>query len=236
MDNRYVENIIEPKELFLMWKDEGGGRHKVGVLKEDLFTYLPKDSGEMQEALNSGFQGFPAFDLDKLEHKNPLPVFMRRCPPKDRRDFDKYLKAFSLNPESDDVQNMSDFTLLGYTGAYVPSNPFNLINPFSDQAQSFEFVMQVAGAHHNYFNTHSLDEDMKGKDLQAKKEPNNNFDPNAIVLTLDEEKFGYIQRGLNTSFINWLEKDRIESINISRVNGSAQHPYAYTFVKISAEK
>lgn len=219
-----------------MWKDERGSRHKVGVLKEDIFTYLPTDSEDMKAAVESGFQGFPAFDLEKLEHKNPLPVFMRRCPPKDRRDFDDYLKAFSLDPESDAVKSMSDFTLLGYTGAYVPSNPFNLINPFSDQEQPFEFVMQIAGAHHNYFNTHSLEEDVKCQNLKAQKESDNEHDPNAVVLTLNDEKFGYVQRGLNTSFIDWIEKERIESINVARVNGSASHPYAYAFVKISAEK
>lgn len=227
---------MQPKELFLMWKDESGSRYKVGVLKEDLFTYLPKDSNEMDAAIKAGFYGFPAFDMDKLEHKNPLPVFMRRCPPKDRRDFDDYLKAFSLNPESDDVRNMSDFTLLGYTGAYVPSNPFNLINPFSDQNQSFEFVMQVAGAHHNYFKKHPVDTDVKGKILEAQKEQDNDHDPNAVVLKLEGEKFGYIQRGLNTSFADWIDTNRIECINVSRVNGSLSHPYAYAFIKIAEAK
>ena len=236
MHNRYIENIVEPKELFLMWKDGDGDQHKVGVLKKDSFTYLPENSDEMRAAFKAGFRDFPAFRLDKPEHKNPIPVFMRRCPPKSRTDYDTYLKAFLLDPESDDVQNISDFTLLGYTGACVPLNPFILINPFSDQAQPFEFTMQIADAHRHYFSTHSPDEDVKGKNLQAKEEPDNDSDPNAIVLALDEEKFGYVPQGLNTSFIDWLEKDRVESINIFHVNGRAQHRNAYAFVKITAEK
>lgn len=235
MDNFFVNTIIEPKELFLMWKDSEGSRHQIGVLEENLFTYLPKEGDEMKKAIAAGFQGFPAFDMQKAEHRNPLPVFMRRCPPKERRDFDEYLKAFSLNPESPEVQNMSDFALLGYTGAYVPNNPFNLINPFSNQNKAFEFVMQIAGAHHWYFAKNSK-EGIEGKNLQAIKEPENTKDHNAVFLKLDDHKFGYIQRGLNTSFASWIDDDRIESIKISRVNGRADHPYAYAFVKISSLK
>lgn len=234
MNNRYVKKIIEPKELFLMWKDKSGSRHKVGILKKDSFQYLPHDSEDMMKAFDNGFSGFPAFNLDHLEHQNSLSVFMRRCPPKDRRDFDLYLEAFSLDPNSEDVQNISDFTLLGYTGAYVPNNPFNLVNPFSNQEQSFGFVMQVAGAHHNYFKNRSP-EDIKveGKSLSIAREYNNPHDPKAVALSLDGEVFGRIQRGMTDSFIEWIEQERIESINIQRVNGSVEHPYAYAFVQIS---
>ena len=228
-----VENIVEPKELFLMWKANSGRRHKVGVLTPDQFTYLPLDSPEIVDALQDGFEEFPAFDITKHVHDNPLPVFMRRCPPTDRRDFDAYLQAFSLDPNSAAVKKMSNFTLLGYTGAYVHGNPFHLLNPFSGIATAFEFVMQIAGAHHNYFKTHD-DTNLLGQLLQAALERDNVNDPFAVKLCLNGEPFGYIQRGLNHSFGEWVASNRLESIRLSRVNGSVDHRYAYAFVRVKA--
>jgi hypothetical protein len=228
-----VKNIVEPKELFLMWKAHSGHRHKIGILTPDQFTYLPSDSPEILEAMKEGFDGFPAFDMAKQVHSNPLPVFMRRCPPSDRRDFDTYLQAFSLNPNSEAVQKMSDFTLLGYTGAYVHGNPFHLLNPFSGINTEFEFVMQIAGAQHNYFKNHD-DSNLLGKKLVAVHERDNVKDSNAVNLLLNGESFGYIQRGLNHSFSDWIDTKRLEDIVISRINGSIEHRYAYAFVRIAS--
>jgi hypothetical protein len=228
-----VENIVEPKELFLMWKADSGRRHKVGILTPNQFRYLPLDSPEIVAAMEDGFEEFPAFDITKEKHDNPLPVFMRRCPPTDRRDFDAYLQAFSLDPNSAAVKKMSNFTLLGYTGAYVHGNPFHLLNPFSGIATAFEFVMQIAGAHHNYFKNHN-DTNLLGQHLQAVLEPDNANDSSAVKLCLNGEPFGYIQRVLTHSFGEWIANNRLESIMLSRVNGSVDHRYAYAFVRVKA--
>jgi hypothetical protein len=229
----YVEHIVNPHELFLMWKDMDGNRHKIGSLFSDCFRYLPPNSPEIVQAKTKGFEGFPAFDMVSLEHKNPLPIFMRRCPPKDRRDYDTYLKAFALDPNSEQVKGISDFTLLGYTGAYVTANPFNLINPYISNDPPFEFVMQVAGAHH-YLESFDM-EALVGKKLMAEKEENNKKDKDAVVLKYDNQTFGYIPKGLHNSFSKWIDKNWIKKLTVKRINGQPDHRYAYVFVEIESE-
>lgn len=230
-NNSYIKHIVNPSVLYLMWKDKDGSRHKVGELFPDHFDYLSSDDPGMIAAKEKGFEGFPAFNIDVQSHSNPLPVFIRRCPPKDRRDFDDYLKAFALDPDSDEVRHIPDFTLLGYTGSYITANPFNLINPFKEIQPPFEFVMQVAGAN-NYLANFDI-QNLVGEALFTEQETTNKHDHHAVILKLNHQTFGYIPRGLNHSFIEWMNKKWIKKITIRRINGQPDHRYAYVFVEIS---
>lgn len=230
-----IKNIFKPSKLFLMWKDSDGSRHKVGILEEERFQYLEETDSELIKAKEKGFNGFPAFKLETRTHLNPLPVFIRRSPPKDRRDYDTFLKAFCLNPESKDVKEISDYTLLGYTGAYVPGNPFHLLNPFIGITSKFEFVMQVAGAHLNYLGdtTQNKKKNLANKPLIPLIDTKNPADPeNAIKLNLEDQRFGYVPRGLNKFFKAWIKDKRNINITINRINGDIDHHYAYAFVSV----
>ena len=79
-----------------MWQDNTPNRirHKVGVLKQDMFEYVSEE--ELKSAKESGFMGYPAFSLSKKQHTNAIATFMSRCPPKNRRDYKVYLQSFGL--------------------------------------------------------------------------------------------------------------------------------------------
>lgn len=235
MDYRQLKKLVEPTVLFLMWKNAKGKRFKVGELYPDRFIYEPHDSADMQKAKNFGFKGFPAFSIDKLEHKNPVEIFMRRCPPKDRSDYGVYLKSFGLNPDHADVKNLTDFALLGYCGAYVPTDPFNLVNPFLRVSSPFDFIMQVAGAHHTYFESHIPQEasSLINQKINVQPEPENEFDPYAVALYLTNgEKLGYVQKNLSKSFLEWNKQGLINTVEVCRTNGRPDHPYVYAYIQI----
>jgi hypothetical protein len=113
--------------MYLIWKDSRGNCHKVGELLPDLFEYLSGDDLNMALAKQNGFKGYPAFSMVNRVHKNPLPTFIRRCMPRNRRDFCDYLSAFGLDASNKEVRDMPDFALLGYTGARLTANPFCLV-------------------------------------------------------------------------------------------------------------
>lgn len=229
---QYIQKIIKPTVLYLMWKGPKNRRYKVGDLYEDKFTY-DTDSTEFSQAIEEGFKGFPAFSLEQKTHKNPLPVFMRRCPPKSRSDYATYLRAFGLDPQKQD--GLDDFTLLGYTGAHVPENRFNLANPFVGVSSPFDFVMQVAGAHHEFLkkNPAIKPNTLIESTLKAEAEPENEFDNKAIKLLLESgETLGYVPRGLNETFHKWLGENEVLDIKISRTNGMPDHPYVYAYIKV----
>ena len=231
---KYISKIVEPKKLWLMWQDNTPGRrrHKVGILTKEKFEYL---FDELQPAKDAGFDGYPAFPLDNKEYQNALKTFLGRCPPKYRRDYNVYLKAFGLNPDNDEVKNMSDFSLLGYTGAFLHSNPFTLVNDYLDRDDSFDFILQVSRSKDNYFVAYPYDEEAKkyllDKDIKVEPEDHPE-DPNAVKMLVNQEILGYVQRGLTQSFREWIQQKRILEMKITKLNGDASNPNVYAYVEI----
>ena len=221
-----IEHIKEPTVLYLMWQDADRDRHHVGNLYPDRFEYLDKND------LPDNFEGFPAFSIKKKVHEgNVLSVFLTRCPQRERTSYEKFLNSFALDPKGDEVKNLSDFMLLGYTGVYIPSDSFHLINPFKEIEPPFEFVIRMAGVHNYYSNFDNLEE-KEGEALSLELEPSNEKDPKAIKINFKGEKLGYVQKGINNSFHDWINKKYKIDLSIYRVNGSKERRYVYAFVKI----
>lgn len=234
----YISNIIEPKQLWLMWQDNTPerNRHKVGVLTPETFEYVQGDG--LESAKNAGFSGYPAFPMDKdiKQFSNPLPTFISRCPPKDRRDYNLYLQAFGLDANSADVQNMSDFALLGYTGAFLHGNPFVLVNDYADCQHEFDFILHVSRCKDNYFFKYDYDESAKerliGKTISFVPDEHPK-DPKAVKVFLDGDGLGYVQTGLTHSFRKWIKENRISQAKITKLNGDAENPNIYAYIKVT---
>ena len=145
-----IENIFEPSRLLLVWhhSQPGAPRHRrvVGELvrqgDDASFRYL-KDTEDFQAALEEGFYEFPAFS-DKAggeRQSGALDVFMRRLPPRKREDFREYLAQYSLPADF----SGSTFSLLGYTGARLASDTFELCPDLSDAEAPLDFVIEASG-------------------------------------------------------------------------------------------
>lgn len=229
-----IKNLKEPKVLYLMWQDntEARNRYLIGKLYKDKFEYLLEDDN-FQKAKDNGFIGFLAFSLNKKVHTgNVLSVFLSRCPQKERASYEKFLSSFALSPEQEEVKNLTDFMLLAYTGAYIPSDSFHLLNPFIDIEPPFEFIMRIAGADRRYKDFDDLDS-KEGESLTLEKEPANENNSNAIKINFKDKHLGYIQNGLVESFHDWLERGYNVNLSIYRVNGSPEYRYVYAFVEVS---
>lgn len=226
----WIEHIIEPKRLLLTWQSKSGDRMRriIGELirKEDdvLFQYNTS-SKDFEEAKNLGFWHYEAFPEDQKIYPLALDVFMRRLPPRSRGDFQKYLEAIRIPVNT----GISNFALLGYSGAKLPDDDFSVVHPFDEATGSFELLTEVSGT--RYYKDNFLDLQL-GSCVELIPEPTNDRDENAIQVFYAGKKIGYINRGQQKSFALWMKQNKIEKAVIERINGSTDKPSIYIFVSV----
>jgi len=232
---RYIEHIIEPDRLLLSWQPPRDSEHpRTRMFVAELLrngndadlTYL-LESDDYKNAMSMGFGGYPGFSIEKVKHSNVLAAFMRRLPPRSRNDFGRFLTALRLNADVKD--NISDFALLGYSGAKLPGDGFCVINTFENAQAPFEFLTNVEG--YSYYKKKISYDVNIGDSLGFNFEPDNKFDNNAVAIMLDENKIGYVCRGLNCSFAKWIKKGLSLQASIERINGTKDKPKLYALVK-----
>lgn len=204
-----IDHIFEPTRLFLVWTSTADGiarnRRIVGELikKSDThtFRYL-KDTPDYHDAVNEGFIGFPAFTINgNEEFDNALAAFMSRIPPRKRQDFSKYLAQYGL-PSS---FGGSDLSLLGYTGARLASDSFELCPDLSTALAPIDIVLEVSGTQYNKV----LGEVTEGMRVNFAPELHNAHDKNAIAIMINSERIGYVSRALNKGFSHLLSQSTV---------------------------
>lgn len=229
-----IEHIIEPNKLLVCWQASEGNNRKrfiIGVIekKQDLsivFRYKI-NSNDLNEAKNNGFAGYPAFSIKEEEHtEGVMDTFVRRLPPKSRGDFNKYLDLYRLPKD----QNISDFAMLAYTGAKLPTDGFSIVNPFYNLLEPCEFLMEIAGS--RFAKDFDVDQLDIGDHVAIKKEENNKFDDRAIAIEYKEKRIGYINRALVETFHDWIDSKAKITLIIERVNGHPARPLVFLFVKV----
>ena len=202
-----IDHIFEPARLFLVWHSncEGATRHRriVGELYKEsgsiFFKYL-KNTDDYRTAEKEGFIGFPAFTTRSSDiFEDAIDAFMSRLPPRKRADFKKYLAQYAL--PSDFAG--SDLSLLGYTGARLASDSFELCPDFSDAVQPVDLVLEVSGVNYNFPNSEIIPE---GSPTQFVLEPENIYDSNAISIHANGKKLGYVSRAINKGFKKMLDR------------------------------
>lgn len=218
-----IEHIFEPTRLFLVWhrplSSGAKSRRVVGELvrhgNDALFRYL-KGTKDFDDALLEGFYEFPAFaDTSNSSFTTgALDVFLKRLPPRKREDFREYLAQYNLPP---DFQG-SDFALLGYTGAKLPSDTFELCPDLSDAEVPLDFVIEAVGLSHHL--PESIDVSI-GDQVELEEDLDNPHDENAIRIVYKGQKIGFINRALALSFKRLLERGTLDA---SIVKFSASGP------------
>ncbi len=232
----WIQTICEPQRLLLAWQgsDPDGERKRfaVGELllkgEECALRYLSGD--EVARARALGFSGYPAFDFGQVEHrKGVLAAFMRRLPPRTRADFDAYKAQFRLQSGL----SISDFALLAYTEAKLPSDGFAIVNPLTDVCGPCEFLLEVAGYRHY---AGRLKEPLSvGQGLQFVAEPSNEWDPNAVRVEANSELVGYVNRLQAAAFLRWIKQGVVDGF-VERLNGNAAKPRLFTFVSVAGKR
>lgn len=235
---KYIEHIVEPDRLLLSWQLPRGSKDRMRrFVAELLWTgndadliYL-SDSEDFEKAKKLGFQGYPGYSIDKQKHENVFISFLKRIPPRSRKDFDRFLNSLRINPKM--KEKVSDFALLGYSRASLPSDEFTLIHPFCNATPPFEFLTPVQGYQYHQSN---LPYDALAEDLEVmfKTEPDNPKDPKAILMQVNGKSIGYVCRGLLDSMHRWLESNYELKASIERINGTSETPRLYVFVSVSS--
>lgn len=237
----FIKHIIEFEKLYLIWQhqsDSSRTRYVVGELiregEKTLFSYLP-DSDDYKKARELGFEQYPAFTTAKhLHSEGVLDAFMSRLPPNTRGDFNEYLKILRLPPDL----KISDFALLGYSGAKLPGDNFQIIPSFEHVVGPCEFLLDVAGYRHLLKENLIMPVDQI--ELYSKvhfvKEPNNKIDPGAIGVFLAEKKLGYVTRVHLPFFHSWLDRGYEIKAVIERKNGYPSDPVLYLFIEVIPPK
>ena len=230
----YIEHIVEPQRLLLTWQNESDGntRRIVAELHREGngagLKYLT-ETPDFEKALNLQFKGYPGFSIEQASYKDVLGFFIKRLPQKSREDFQQFLEACRISGK--DRDKVSDFALLGYSGAKIPGDPFMVLNPF-DNANDvpFEIFTKVEGT--RYMNS-SLSGLTEGMPVSIQPEPQNSFDPKAIQIMVEGKTIGYINRVLLQCIHKNLSLGRIKETFIEKINGSAESPNYYVFIRIS---
>lgn len=226
-----IEHVLDLKKLYLVWQGDNDPQHmryKVAELVDNNglveLRYL-SSSEDYQTAVKLGFNGYPAFPIERDIHTHEvLEAFKRRLPPRSRSDFDKYLEIWRL-PSA----QVSDFALLGYSGAKLPGDSFSIAPCFEDQSRPFEFLMEIAGLRRIEFDREKI---QIGDAVRFEMDPNNGSDPNAIKIMVDGIHIGFVPRILTNQFHTWLSNNQVQYAVVERKNGQADHPIWYVFLKI----
>ncbi len=231
-----LQHIVEPERLLMTWQppDEAAPNRTRRVVGEiglessgqAVFRYL-KDSADFQAALAAGFKGFPAFPLKEKEaeiRQGVIEALMRRLPSRKREDFADYLARHALSTPF----NHSDFALLGYTGARLPSDGFSLVPVFPEDSIPCDFLIEVAGLRH-VFNG-NIDTIRAGDSVSFDIDAGNPVDRDALAVVHQGRRIGYVNRALRHMVCGWLHSHKVLA-SVHRLNGKPERPLLY--VKIS---
>lgn len=224
-----IRHIREPSRLILTWQasEKRGNRKRLAVgelTRRDgsvALTYYDKST--VAEAVALGYEGYAAFSLKESFHsKDVLQAFMRRLPPRSRNDFGQYLNGLRLPLDAP----ISDFALLGYSEAKLPSDGFSLVDPLDSSLPPSEYLWEIAGYRHYK----GLGEADIGREVFLQAEPTNIEDPNAVAVRTPDRILGYINR-IQAPVVKQWTVDGRASAAIEKLNGTLDWPRAFIFVR-----
>jgi hypothetical protein len=238
----WIEHICEPQRLILAWQpaDTNGERFRwaVGELgaRQTGAIGLRYFEGEEFSRLNNnrafadigslGYRGYPGFNPKRPVYPSGvLEAFLRRIPPPRRSDFAEYLHHFRLKPGS----KLSEFALLGYTEAKLPSDGFSLVNPLDCVGERFEVMLEIVGFRHQNAPLPSV-----GDVASLEPEPTNEKDPNAVRVCVAGKRVGYVNRLQALAFLTFLSERRVVAV-IERVNGNSSRPRVFAFIRVTSK-
>jgi hypothetical protein len=185
------------------------------------------DRSEFRKARSSGFKEYPGFETNLQKYEKVLSAFMKRLPPRSRGDFGKYLDSLRIQRNAE----ISDFALLGYSGAKLPDDDFTVVHTFENAVPPFEILLCAQGYRY-YVEKLPPDTIEQGQETTFEVEPENEFDPRAIKIVINETCAGYVCRGLTESFHSWFEACYKIDASVERINGMEGRPDIYLFVSV----
>lgn len=208
--------------LLLIWKDpETRRNYTVGKLtRGDFFTF--QYYGEAENAEEAGWKLLGAFPTYQEYRSNTMfPVFSSRLPDKKRRDIQNILEKYGL-------MEYDEFELLRRSGARLPIDTYEFIDPISPDDKEVEREFYITGIRYHSAchgsDCGALPGVKVGDILLLEEEPENAYDPMAIrVLTQEQEVLGYVPRYYNKAILARLHDGMGYSCKITEVNANMRN-------------
>lgn len=203
--------------LYLIWKCALDRRqYIVGQLTKN-GQYEFQYCEEINEALKVGFTPLVSFEQLDVVYKSEklFPVFSSRLPDKKRKDINKILKKYGL-------EEYDSYQLLKKSGAKLPIDNLQFIDPILNYESSFEKSFYIAGVRHYLGCNGSLCKDAvsvtRGDEVFLIHESKNLYDENAICVINEEKKLlGYVPRYYAGAFVKFIDEGRIEECHVTSV-------------------
>ncbi len=191
--------------IFLIWKNPASRcNFVVGELsKNGMYEFRYVD--EVKAAISEGFQYLVSFDDPEKTYQSEIlfPAFSSRLPDRKRRDIHDILVKYKM-------ESYDEFELLKRSGARLPIDNLEFIDPILDFAKPFSRDFYVAGSRHYLGCNGELCDDSLllevGENLYLEREPENEFDKYAVkIMKAGGRHIGYLPRYYSASISNALE-------------------------------
>ena len=204
--------------LYLIWKDPQTRRnYTVGKLEKSCNLYSFEYGEEVERAEEAGWKLLEAFpQKTKYESDTVFPAFSSRLPDRKRRDISKILQKYGLD-------EYDEFELLRKSGARLPIDTYELIDPIFPGDSPVEREFYVMGIRHHA--------PCDGKDCELfppvnvgdtllfHPEPENEHDSNAIcVQTNQGEHLGYVPRYYSKAILERLNNGVSYTCTVIEIN------------------
>ena len=198
-------------------KGQSGQQYIVGQLTKNS-RYEFQYCDEVKNAIEDGFAPLLCFpDLNKqYEDEKLFSVFSSRLPDKKRKNIKDILKKYEL-------EDYDEYALLKRSGARLPIDNLEFIDPILDGEKDITRIFFVSGARH-YLNCEGDDclkavEITRGDEVSLKKDSENKYDINAVqVLDHSGKILGYIPRYYSSSVAELLETKKKISCHVYNVD------------------
>ena len=187
--------------IALMWRPEKGHRRIcVGMLSVpkngDGLAFAYNDKGvDEAKSIDPNFVGYPGLPLNstQLSSSQISEVFFGRLINNTRNDVADFYDFWLV----DKSKANDPLYVLAQTQGLSASDMFEFV-PQYFQSHKPSFITDIAGISKYGFDLSLLSE---GDTLTFTHEKDNPFDPNAVYVSFNGEKLGYIKKGHNTVFI-----------------------------------
>lgn len=230
-----IINPIDPSRVRMVWQSVNGAdrnKYHVGDLIRaggSVALFYRLSEPDFASATKAGFMGYPAFSHKvPVHHANVLELLTRRLPPRNRSDY----KAFLYKNGLGNFPGISDFAMLGYSGARLPGDGFTFEIDFSIERPPFQFFSEISGFRY-YDGMHMDMENLRGQPTLLIPEPNNIYDAQAIQVFVQGKKIGYIPRTQAPLFKTWLSTNPVMAI-VSRIEGPPARPLVFLYVAVGS--
>lgn len=190
----------EFNSITLMWRPGKGSRRiTIGTLTKSKttgelsFQYSVEGITEAKK-IDGQFSGYPGLPIDSDHFESSLleEVFFSRLINTDRNDAKQLLDFWLVDPS----RYSDKYYLLAQTQGLSFSDTFEFV-PRYFKSHKNSFITDVAGLSRIPFDLRTL---QLGEKLQFTLEPENEYDPNAVYLSSNGQKIGYIKKGHNSVF------------------------------------